>query len=92
MVKQREPFRPFAPAVPAEAAADYFPEAPNDMTPFMTTVCPVASRRAAALPSVVHVDGTARVQTVTAASAPDLAPSWPRSAGDAAFRSRSTRR
>ena len=41
VVKQREPFRPFAPAVAAEAAADYFPEAPNDMTPFMTTVCPV---------------------------------------------------
>ena len=72
VVKQREPFRPFAPAVTAAAAATYFSGTPNDMTPFMTTVAEVEPARAAALPAVVHVDGTARVQTVTAQSAPDL--------------------
>jgi len=74
VIKQREPFRPFAPSVTAAAARAFFADAPNDMTPFMTTVCRTAPERAAALPAVVHVDGTARVQTVTAASAPDLEP------------------
>lgn len=64
-IKRREPFRPFAPAVLAEAAATYFPGAPDDMTPFMTTVCPCPDPTLAA---VRHVDGTARVQTVTAAT------------------------
>jgi carbamoyltransferase len=73
VVKQREPFRPFAPAVAAGAAPATFEGTPNDMTPFMTTVARVAPARAAALPAVVHVDGTARVQTVTAEGAPDLA-------------------
>ncbi|HLK88875.1 MAG TPA: carbamoyltransferase N-terminal domain-containing protein [Polyangia bacterium] len=72
VVKQREPFRPFAPAVAAAAAAATFAGTPNDMTPFMTTVARVAPARAAALPAVIHVDGTARVQTVTADGAPDL--------------------
>jgi carbamoyltransferase len=73
-IKQREPFRPFAPSVAAAAAPAFFEGAPNDMTPFMTTVARIEPGRAAALPAVVHVDGTARVQTVTAAAAPDLAP------------------
>jgi carbamoyltransferase len=72
VVKQREPFRPFAPAVAAAAAPAMFEGTPNDMTPFMTTVARVAPAHAAALPAVVHVDGTARVQTVTAGGAPDL--------------------
>jgi carbamoyltransferase len=74
VIKQREPFRPFAPAISAAAAPAFFAGAPNDMTPFMTTVCRTEPARAAALPAVVHVDGTARVQTVTAPSAPELAP------------------
>jgi carbamoyltransferase len=74
VIKQREPFRPFAPSVTAAAAPALFAGAPNDMTPFMTTVCRIDPGRAATLPAVVHVDGTARVQTVTEPSAPDLAP------------------
>lgn len=69
VVKRREPFRPFAPAVPEAVASQYFGDAPNDMTPFMTTTCPV---RGTGLGAVTHVDGSARVQTVTAASAPFL--------------------
>jgi carbamoyltransferase len=63
-VKQREMFRPFAPAVLAERAGDYFEGAPNDMTPFMTTVCPARAERREAIAAAVHVDGTSRVQTV----------------------------
>ncbi|MCW5809364.1 MAG: hypothetical protein KIT84_00005, partial [Labilithrix sp.] len=70
VIKRREPFRPFAPAVLDTRASEWFDGAPNDMTPFMTTVCPV--RDPEALAAVTHVDGTARVQTVTAASAPFL--------------------
>ncbi len=73
VIKQREPFRPFAPSVSAAAAATLFEDAPSDMTPFMTTVCRARPDRAAALPAVVHVDGTARAQTVTVEAAPDLA-------------------
>ncbi|HEY0193259.1 MAG TPA: carbamoyltransferase N-terminal domain-containing protein [Kofleriaceae bacterium] len=72
-IKRREPFRPFAPAVLADRAADYFDHADNDLAPYMTTVCPVRDAYHDRLAAVRHVDGTARVQTVTAASAPELA-------------------
>jgi len=62
-VKHREPFRPFAPAVLAERRADYF-EAPFD-SPFMQFTWPVQVAMKAAIPAVVHVDGTARLQTVS---------------------------
>ena len=71
-IKRREPFRPFAPAVLADRAATWFVDATNDMTPFMTTVCDVVDARREDLGAVTHVDGTARVQTVTTTSAPDL--------------------
>jgi carbamoyltransferase len=56
----------------AEAAAAYFDHAPSLMTPFMTTVCTVKPSARDALGAVTHVDGTARVQTVTPESAPFL--------------------
>lgn len=70
VVKKREPFRPFAPAVLAHRAAELFDDAPNDMTPFMTTTCSV--KNVTSLAAVTHIDGSARVQTVTDASAPFL--------------------
>ncbi len=73
VIKRREPFRPFAPSVLAERASDYFEGAPNDMTPFMVTICDVKESAKEKLRAVTHVDGTARVQTVTAESAPLLA-------------------
>jgi carbamoyltransferase len=72
VIKKREPFRPFAPAVLADRAADLFEGAPNDMTPFMTTVCRVRADHAEEFAAAVHVDGTARVQTVAPGDA--LAP------------------
>lgn len=72
VIKRREPFRPFAPATLASRAPEWFDGAPNDMTPFMTTVCSVKPVAAEKLAAVTHVDGTARVQTVTTSSAPFL--------------------
>jgi carbamoyltransferase len=70
-VKFRELFRPFAPAVLAASAGDYF-TLPQP-TPYMSIASGVTDLTRACLPAVVHVNGTARVQTVTAASNPFLA-------------------
>jgi len=66
MVKKREGFRPFAPVVPVERARDYFeiPAAGADLG-HMTYVLNVREDQRATLGAVTHVDGTARVQTVT---------------------------
>jgi carbamoyltransferase len=74
-VKFREPFRPFAPAVLHEDAESWFVPAPgrgDHTTPFMCSVAPATAAAARELPAVVHVDGTARLQSVTADSSPDL--------------------
>jgi carbamoyltransferase len=66
-VKFREPFRPFAPSVPADAASRYFdvpPSAVQTASDFMLLVRPVHRESAVRLPAVTHVDGTARVHTV----------------------------
>ncbi|MHC4469484.1 MAG: carbamoyltransferase family protein [Planctomycetota bacterium] len=62
-VKHREPFRPFAPAVTAEAAPEYF-ETGGAEAPFMLKVFPVREEKREVIPAVTHVDGSARVQTV----------------------------
>ncbi|WP_437658998.1 carbamoyltransferase family protein [Sorangium sp. So ce1182] len=72
VIKKREPFRPFAPAVLDDRADAFFEGHDNDMAPFMTTVGRVRPARAADLGAVTHVDGTARVQTVSAVSSPEL--------------------
>ncbi len=69
LVKQREAFRPFAPSVLAEHAAEHF--ALDHPSPFMLETCAVVSPLA--LPAVTHVDGSARPQTVDPADAPRFA-------------------
>jgi carbamoyltransferase len=66
MVKKREEFRPFAPAVLVERLRDYF-EVPADYEefPFMIFVLKVRPEWRAVLGAITHVDGTARVQTVS---------------------------
>jgi carbamoyltransferase len=64
-VKRREGFRPFAPAVLADAAGAFFDLGPAPSSPWMLRVVPVRAERLRDLPGVVHVDGTARVQTVS---------------------------
>jgi carbamoyltransferase len=61
-IKLREPFRPFAPSMLAEAGPRYFGRDVD--APFMVTVFPVLPERRAEIPAVVHVDGTARPQMV----------------------------
>src|SRR6266498_2733237 len=66
LVKKRESFRPFAPAVLAEAAHEYFEIPPTDCPlDFMSCVVRVRSDKRRLLGAVTHVDGTARIQTVT---------------------------
>ena len=62
-VKLREWFRPLAPSMLEEVAETVFGRPHRD--PFMITVLNVTERQRAAIPAVVHVDGTARPQTVS---------------------------
>lgn len=62
-VKHREEFRPFAPSVLVERAGEYFENCTS--SPFMLFVYPVIGPKRAQIPAVTHVDGTARVQTVS---------------------------
>jgi carbamoyltransferase len=66
MIKKREGYRPFAPSVLEQHAGEYF-EMPRHTTalPYMTYVVPVRPDKRALLGGVTHVDGSARVQTVT---------------------------
>lgn len=68
-VKQREPFRPFAPSVMAEHYSDVFDI--DHVSPFMMETCKV--RHSWTLPAVTHIDGTARVQTVDNRTSPRYA-------------------
>jgi len=61
-VKHRELFRPFAPSVLEERAGDYF-DLPGP-SPFMLFTMPVLPSARERIPAVVHIDGSARVQTV----------------------------
>jgi carbamoyltransferase len=61
-VKQRESFRPFAPSILAEKAAEYFEY--YHKSPFMLFTFPVKKDLADKIPAVVHVDRTARPQAV----------------------------
>lgn len=61
-VKHREAYRPFAPSVLQEVAAEFFETSVDD--PFMLKVCDVKRDKVDILPAITHVDGSARVQTV----------------------------
>jgi carbamoyltransferase len=67
-VKRREAFRPFAPSVLDERGPEFF--AGYRSNPFMLLVQPVRADRRDQIPAVTHVDGTARLQSVTAGDSP----------------------
>jgi carbamoyltransferase len=62
-VKHRQAFRPFAPVVLAERAHEIF-ESDGRESPFMLLAERVRPQWRDRIPAVVHVDGTARVQTL----------------------------
>lgn len=70
-VKGREQFRPVAPMVLAERAAEIFSRGPLP-SPYMLFVHDVAQHWRDRIPAVTHVDNTARIQTVDEAEDPRL--------------------
>jgi carbamoyltransferase len=67
-IKRRESFRPFAPSILREAVGDWFEV--DDDVPFMMQVYPIREGQRARVPAVTHVDGSGRLQTVTAGTNP----------------------
>ncbi len=62
LVKRRKSFRPFGLSILAEKVSEYFDF--SYPSPFMLLVCNVLPEKRDVIPSVTHVDGTGRVQTV----------------------------
>jgi len=71
-VKGREQFRPVAPMVLTERAAEIFSGGPIP-SPYMLFTHQVAPDWRERIPAVVHVDGTARIQTIDAEREPAVA-------------------
>jgi carbamoyltransferase len=63
-IKRRESFRPFAPSVLENHVADWFEE--DDAVPFMMQVFQIRAEKRPRIPAVTHVDGSGRLQTVSA--------------------------
>lgn len=70
-VKGREQFRPVAPMVLADRAEEIFADGPIP-SPYMLFVHSVRPAWRERIPAAVHVDGTARIQTVDPATQPRL--------------------
>lgn len=69
-VKRREGYRPFAPAVLHGHGDAWFER--YAFSPYMERTLPVRPEMRSKIPGVVHVDGTGRLQSVTAAMHPNL--------------------
>jgi carbamoyltransferase len=69
-VKHRESFRPFAPAVLAEDAAEWFEIA--ERSAYMLRVVAVRPQYRQRVAATVHVDGSCRVQTVSTTDNPEF--------------------
>jgi len=67
-IKSRESFRPYAPAVLEEKSLEYFKL--KSTSPFMTLAAEVREEVRNKVPAITHVDGTARIQTVSRTDAP----------------------
>ena len=72
MVKKREAFRPFAPACTVEEAHRWFEVAPGTQLPYMISIVDVRPEVRAQLPAITHVNGSARLQTVSTTDNPDF--------------------
>lgn len=69
-IKFRESFRPFAPSTTIEAVHRYFELGTTKESPYMILAFNVKKDKRKEIPAVTHIDGTARVQTVTKDSNP----------------------
>jgi carbamoyltransferase len=67
-IKQREPFRPFAPSILAEAVGEWFEQ--DYISPFMVLVYKTRAEKRELIPAVNHVDDTGRLQSVERESDP----------------------
>ena len=67
-IKHREIFRPFAPSILAERTGQWFSK--SHPSPFMTLAYSVLPGKRDKIPAPTHVDGTGRLQTVTAVANP----------------------
>ena len=67
-IKHREIFRPFAPSILEEAVGEFFEK--THPSPFMTFAYPVRPEKRSVIPAPTHVDGTARLQTVSRSANP----------------------
>ena len=72
MVKKREAFRPFAPACSVEEAHRFFEVAPGSEFPYMISFVNVRPEMRNLLPAITHVNGSARLQTVSVNDNPDF--------------------
>ena len=70
-IKRRESFRPFAPSILREAVKDWFET--DDDVPFMMQVFKIRPEKRQEIPAVTHVDGSGRLQTVSASANPRYA-------------------
>ena len=68
-IKHREQFRPFAPAILAEFANQYF-KMPTESTTYMQFIAPCLESES--FPAIVHIDNTSRVQTVNKTDNPQF--------------------
>lgn len=64
-VKKREWYRPFAGTVLLEHATEWFEMGTIKESPYMSFAIPVKENKKELIPSITHVDGTCRIQTVT---------------------------
>ena len=67
-IKRRELFRPFAPSVLENFVGEWFEE--DDAVPFMMQVFQIREDKRKLIPAVTHVDGSGRLQTVSAETNP----------------------
>lgn len=72
MIKYREAYRPFAPAILAERATDYFEVDTGFESNYMERVVSIRPEVRADIPAVTHVDGSGRIQTVNRSHNPDF--------------------